>query len=124
MTVDAPTVMLVDDDIHSREIFQMLMEHCHVSHAVTETATEGIDFLKDHSPSVVILDLVLPDISGYEALTLARQMTDPSKCRILATTAFYTVDTGHQVIEHGFDGYVPKPFVRESFLPFVRCSEL
>ncbi|MFN8379848.1 MAG: response regulator [Anaerolineae bacterium] len=121
MTTETPSVMLVDDDIHSREIFRMLMEHCHVSHAITETATEGIEYLKDHSPDIVIIDLVLPDISGFDALDIARRITDPGRCLILATTAFYTMETGHAVLAHGFDGYVPKPFVRESFLPYVEC---
>ena len=122
MTTETPSVMLVDDDIHSRDIFRMLMEHCHVAHAVTETATEGIDYLKDHSPTVVIIDLVLPDISGFDALTIAREMMDPTQCLFLATTAFYSMETSREVAEHGFDGYVPKPFIKENFLPYIKCT--
>ena len=113
------SVLLVDDDPHTGAIFEMLMEHHRIPFSIVHDSVEALDYLRGHSPNIIVVDLFLPDLDGFQTLDRICAIVDRSSCRILATTAYYTKDTENQVLGRGFDGYVPKPFVPESFLAYL-----
>lgn len=115
MTRQPLKVVLVDDDPHSAAIFKLLMEHYGFPHFVAETPATALQHLTTNVPDVVIIDLFLPEMDGFQAFTRVREMLRGTPCRIIATTAYYTNETQHQVLEYGFDGYVSKPFVENTF---------
>ncbi len=115
MTRQPLNVLLVDDDPHSAAIFKLLMEHYGFPHAVAETPLIALDYLNDHKPDVVVIDLFLPGMDGFQAFVRIREMMRGANCRLIATTAYYTNDTYHKVIDFGFDGYIPKPFIEDTF---------
>ena len=116
---DKPTVLLIDDDENTASIFEMLMEHFHLSYDVIKEPIQVIDYLHDNSPSIILIDLFLPGIDGFQMLEQVRKASRRADCRILATTAYYSRDTAHTVLERGFDGYIPKPFVPTTFLGYL-----
>jgi CheY-like chemotaxis protein len=108
-------VMLVDDDPHSAAIFKLLMEHHHYPHLVAETPAIALDYLNTHRPDVVVIDLFLPEMDGFQTFSRIRELLRDTVCRFVATTAYYTNDTQQKVLAYGFDGYVAKPFIENSF---------
>ena len=113
------SVLLVDDDPHTCAIFELLMQHYQRPFFVVDNAQAAVEYLWHHSPDVIVVDLFLPGADGYQTLDQIRAIIDSGRCRILATTAYYTKDTRRQVLERGFDGYIPKPFVPDSFLDYL-----
>jgi DNA-binding response OmpR family regulator len=112
--------LLVDDDPHIGAIFELLMRHYCLPFSVARDTEAALDYLRGQSPDIIVVDLFLPGSDGYRALGEISTVVDRSRCRILATTAYYTKDTRDEVLRRGFDGYIPKPFVPDSFLAYLR----
>lgn len=112
-------VLLIDDDPHTVAIFELLMQNFRIPFSTMQDPASTLDYLRRHTPGVIVIDLFLPTCDGFQMLTQICEVVNRSTCRILATTAYYTKDTRREVIERGFDGYVPKPFVPDSFLDYL-----
>ncbi len=104
------SVLLVDDDPYSQEVFELVMNHHKIPYMVVDDAETALDVLQTNTPDVVVMDIFLPGLDGYQALDRIRRMVPTSSCRVIATTAYYTRDTQQEVLNRGFDGYVKKPF--------------
>ncbi len=104
------TVLLVDDDPDVQNVFEIMMRHYKLSFNIVGDAETALDYLRAHTPDVVLMDIFLPGMDGYQALDRIRDSSIASSSRIIATTAYYTNDTREEVIQRGFDGYLPKPF--------------
>jgi two-component system, OmpR family, response regulator VicR len=89
-----------------------------VSVVAAETGSEGIALVKKESPDVVILDLNLPDISGYEVLKNVRQFS--SLPVIILTVRADDADV-LKGLEAGADDYVIKPFNYLTLLARVKA---
>lgn len=105
-----PSVLLVDDDPHSRAVFELVMQHFNLPFNVVEDAETALTFLQANKPDIVLMDIFLPGLDGYQALDRIRRTALAPSSRIIATTAYYTNDTEQEVLQRGFDGYFPKPF--------------
>src|SRR5215471_1867577 len=104
------TVLLVDDDTDAQAVFELVMTHYNVPFSIVGDAESALDYLKTNTPDVVLMDIFLPGLDGYQALDRIRRSAIASGSRIVATTAYYTNDTRQELLQRGFDGYVPKPF--------------
>ena len=114
------SVLLVDDDPHVGSIFELVMNHHQLPLAVVNDAEQAIDYLQNHVPSIIVVDLFLPGLDGYQLLREIRKIGLESHCRLVATTAYYTNDTQQEVLNRGFDGFLPKPFAAENLVPYLQ----
>src|SRR5258708_39990917 len=104
------SVLLVDDDADTRKIFQMVLAHHNLDLMVVSNAEAAFEYLRTHSPDIIILDMFLPGTDGPQALaTIRRQGLAPDSVMI-ATTAFYSQQTAYDIEAWGFSGFIPKPF--------------
>lgn len=113
-------VLLVDDHHVLRDGLKMLLGSETDMVIVGEAATgkEAVDFLEKHSPDVVVMDLGLPDFSGFEATKLIRE-----KCPDIGVVVLSMHTRKEFVIkamEAGANGYVPKSSTHESLLDAIR----
>ncbi len=113
------SVLLIDDDYHTQAIFELLMSHYQLDFAIAKSAEEGLAYLQHNTPDVIVLDLFMPSIDGYQALDRIRKMALNPACPVVATTAYYTTETPQEVAARGFDGYISKPFDGSSFLKYL-----
>lgn len=104
------SVLLVDDDPHSQAVFELVMKYYAMPFNIVGDAETALDYLKNNTPDVVLMDIFLPGLDGYQALDRIRGGALAPHSRIIATTAYYTRDTEQEVLARGFDGYVAKPF--------------
>lgn len=112
-------VLLVDDDPHACNLFQLVMDHHRHPLTVVHDAESAIEYLHQHQPDIVVFDLFLPGIDGYQALKRIRSKGLAQTCRIIATTAYHTQDTVYEVQARGFDGYIPKPFKPNELISYL-----
>lgn len=76
---------------------------------------EGIDLARSHSPDLILLDIHMPKMDGYE---VARHLRKDQKCvniPIVAVTALAMVGDREKLLTSGFDGYISKPIDPETF---------
>jgi CheY-like chemotaxis protein len=71
---------------------------------------EGVELAGTCSPDLVLMDLQLPGIDGYEALRLLRQDPRLGSVPVVAVTAFAMKEDRERTAREGFDGYLGKPF--------------
>ena len=100
-------LLLVEDDAAIRgSLIRVLTEH---GHAVTSTASAmtALRHVLDAPPDLILLDLGLPDLGGYEALKMMRAV---SAVPVLVVTAHDDEREIIRVLDAGADDYVVKPF--------------
>lgn len=110
MSTSPLSVLLVDDDPDVQTVFELVMNHYQLPYAVVGDAESALDYLRSYTPDIVLMDIFLPGLDGFQALSRIRQSSLAQGSRIIATTAYYTYETEQEVLERGFDGYLPKPF--------------
>jgi DNA-binding response OmpR family regulator len=99
--------LLVEDDAAIRgALIRALSEHGHAVSS-TRSAMEALQLVVDSPPDLVILDLGLPDLDGYEALRMLRAI---SKVPVVVATARDDEADIVRVLNAGADDYLVKPF--------------
>lgn len=114
-------ILLVDDNLLNREIATTLLEDAGF---VVEQAVDGrdaIDHLSDAAPGyyqLVLMDIQMPVMNGYEAATIVRSMEDPviSHIPILAVTADAFEEDRQRALDCGMDGHIAKPIEIDNLL--------
>jgi CheY-like chemotaxis protein len=74
-----------------------------------QTGEEGVALAATCDPDLVLMDLQLPGIDGYEALRLLRQDPRLGGVPVVAVTAFAMKEDRERTAREGFDGYLSKP---------------
>jgi DNA-binding NtrC family response regulator len=101
------SVLIVDDEIGVRESLKMILKNDYeVSSA--RNAEEAFSKIKEHSPDVILLDILLPDLDGLKVLERIKQ-NDPDMV-VIMITATNTVNTAREAMKLGAYDYVTKPF--------------
>ena len=104
-----PKLLVIDDDAHLRESLAEVLEldgfECHQA----GTATSGIELAKKVDPEVVIMDIQLPDSSGFQICQELRKRSK-STILIMMTGRFLSAEEKKQGFELGADEYMTKPF--------------
>jgi len=100
-------VLIVDDEIGARESLKMVLKNDYEVF-LAKNAEEAFSQIKEHSPEVILLDIILPDLDGLKVLERIKR-NDPVVI-VIMVTATTTVKTAHEAKELGADGYVTKPF--------------
>jgi two-component system, sensor histidine kinase len=101
-------VLLVEDNEDAREAVRMLLETAgHVIHMV-ESGQAALEAAIRYEPDVVLVDIGLPDIDGYEVARRLRAKFGEA-IRLIALTGYGQTEDRRRVIEAGFDGHLVKP---------------
>lgn len=102
----APRVIIADDSVLIQEnIRKALRKHCAVI-ATVEDGASALDAVKTHSPDVLLLDVSLPDMSGFTVLE--RLAKSNSSVRVVLLTAYAEREYVERAFELGAKGYVLK----------------
>ena len=115
-------VLVVDDEATNRAFARALLEKA--GHRVTE-ATDGLvalERLAAESYDLMLLDLDMPRLAGYEVLTHARRQVTTSTLPVIVLTGSSNPESEVEVIEHGADDYLRKPIDPRRFLARVHAA--
>ena len=101
------SVLIVDDEIGTRESLKMILKNDYEVF-LAKNAEEAFSQIKEHSPDVILLDIILPDLDGLKVLERIKQ-NDPNII-VIMVTATKPVKTAPEAKKLGAYGYVTKPF--------------
>jgi len=99
-------VLVIDDDVLLVRLIEHNLNRIEVKVLKAYTGYDGISMVRSQQPDLVILDIVLPDIDGWEVLQRIRQV---SKVPIIMLTIKESEDDIVQALNHGADDYCTKP---------------
>lgn len=111
-------VLIVDDEPGIIRLISMYLEREGYATASARTGAEALDYVGRNSPSLVILDIMLPDIDGWE---VCREIRRSSDVPIIMLTAREGDEDKIVGLEIGADDYVTKPFVPRELVARVKA---
>lgn len=112
---DAATILVVEDNDDSRQLMEYILRSQGHRTLVAGDGAEAVELAREHEPDLVLMDIQMPGMDGYQALQSIREQSDSRAPKMVAVTAFAMVGDRDQVIRAGFDGYISKPIEPRSF---------
>ncbi|KPK21346.1 MAG: Fis family transcriptional regulator [Nitrospira bacterium SG8_3] len=111
-------ILVVDDEERMVRFIRLNLEHDGFQAVEAFTGQQAMDRLRETLPDLVLLDVMLPDIDGFEVLRLIRESNDVP---VIMLTAKGEEDDRVQGLELGADDYVTKPFSPRELVSRVRA---
>lgn len=117
----ARRILVIEDNQMSLELTVYLLQAFGYAVLTATNGLEGLELIKREKPDLIICDIDLPKMNGYEVASYLNE--DPQLCRIplIAFTALAMVGDRERVLAAGFDGYMSKPIIPEQFIKQVEA---
>lgn len=112
-------VLVVEDDESVRDVVRRYLEHDGYDVLLAHDGREGLRAAQEHSPDLVVLDLMLPELDGLTVCKAIRGQPEPY-VPIVMLTALGEVDDRITGLELGADDYVTKPFSSKELVLRIR----
>jgi CheY-like chemotaxis protein len=110
-------VLIVEDDYYNAEYLKEILTETGLSVLHTEYGNEAVNIALSTSPNLILMDIRLPDINGYDAVKLIRQQN--TGVIIIAQTAYASFDERQKALDAGCNDYISKPTNREMLLTMI-----
>ena len=104
------TILSVEDLKNNRDLVRRILESQGYKVVDAENGLEGVSKAVEISPDLILMDINLPDIDGFSAVTKIRSYPQLASVPIVALTARNVSDDVERAIAIGCDGYLSKPF--------------
>lgn len=102
-------ILLVEDNPDNREIMSAVLRHRGYEVVEAEDAETALALVGDHKPDLVLMDISLPRMDGYEATARLRELPHTSAVPVIAVSAHAFLQERRAPWEVGFDSYLTKP---------------
>jgi CheY-like chemotaxis protein len=113
-------VLIVDDEPDNLGVASRIFKFYGGKTITASSGEEALKILQTATPTIILLDLSMPHMSGWELLRHIRNMPDKASTPILAVTAHVMLGDKERALAAGFDGYIGKPFLLETFVSDVK----
>jgi len=106
-------VLVVDDEQDTRELVAALLTTCGAEVVSVSSATEALDQMKQQRFDLLISDIGMPEMNGYDLISRIRQLGEEHGGRTpaMALTAYAGFDDRKRALAAGYEMHIPKPFV-------------
>jgi len=118
---DVPKILLVEDYKHSQIIVtRLLKKNNFTSVVVVENGAEAVDQVTKQKFDLILTDMQMPVMNGFEATEKIRTMPEYKEIPIIALTAFAMKGDKEKCLESGATDYIPKPIDSQEFVEKVK----
>jgi two-component system cell cycle response regulator DivK len=115
-----PLVLVVDDFADNRELYAAMLEDAGYAVEQAENGQEALDLIGRRRPAVVVMDLSMPVLDGWEATRRIKQNPETSDIVIIAVTGHATNFGLQRAREAGADAVLTKPCLPQDLLALLR----
>ncbi|GAB4532550.1 MAG: response regulator [Anaerolineae bacterium] len=103
------TILYVEDNFDNRMLVRRVLEAEGYRVIEAENGNQGIEKLQSEIPDLVLMDINLPEVDGYEVTKRLKQLPAMAKVPVIAMTANVMKGDREKTLAAGCDGYIPKP---------------
>ena len=103
------TILYIEDNPDNRMLVRRVLEAEGYRVVEAEDGTRGIQWLKSETPDLVLMDINLPEIDGYEVTKRLKQLPSMDRVPVIAMTANVMRGDREKTLAAGCDGYIQKP---------------
>jgi len=115
------TVLIVEDNEQNLELLQVYLEDLPAVRVVTATnGLEAMERIKEDSPDLVLLDIMMPKMSGFEVCKRIKADPRTREITVVMVTALNETSDIERAAECGTDDYLSKPVDRKAMVNLVR----
>ena len=113
------TVLMADDEPSNMILVRQYLRGGPVNFVTAQDGLQAVEQWKAHQPSVVLMDLRMPGLSGWEAAQRIRALDSERKTRLLAMSAAPLTDQEAAEGKDLWSGFLEKPFSKQALLKFL-----
>ena len=114
------TILIADDKWENRSVIVNLLEPVGFTVVEASQGQEGWEKTLAHKPDLIITDLVMPILNGFELIERLRQSEQFKEIAVIASSASVFAIDQHKSIDVGADAFLPKPVEAETLLEMLR----
>ncbi|MBI1258620.1 MAG: response regulator [Chloroflexi bacterium] len=113
------TVLIIDDTRDNLEIAEAALKYFGAKVYTALNGRDGLALLKEIHPTVILLDIRMPNIDGWQVFHTLRAHPETEAIPVIAVTAHAMDGDKVRILEAGFNGYIAKPFDVFKFVPEI-----
>lgn len=114
------TILIVEDSELNRRLLEAVLEPHGYRLLIAEDGETGMALAQAERPDLILMDMLLPGIDGYEATRQIRAKPETRHTVIVALTASAAPEVKDQALAAGCDGYIAKPIDTRAFPQQIR----
>ncbi|BAI80426.1 hypothetical protein DEFDS_0954 [Deferribacter desulfuricans SSM1] len=112
-------ILYIEDNVNNLVLVKKILEPFFSEFLIAENGEEGLNILLNENPDVALIDLNLPDLSGFEILKRYKSSNLESTTVFIAISGYTDKHTIKDVFKAGFDGFVEKPVDVEKLYEYL-----
>ncbi len=102
-------ILVVEDTPNNMKLITMVLKRHEYETIEAVTGEEGVEMAASENPDIILMDIQLPGIDGYEATRQIKQLESMKNVPIIAITSYAMAGDRETVMEAGCSGYLEKP---------------
>ncbi len=114
------TILIVEDSPLNRKLVETVLSPYGYNLLDAKNGEEAIEVATREHPDLILMDMKMPKLDGYEATRILKSRPDMANVPIVALTAHAMEEERERAIQSGCDGYITKPINTRTFPSLVR----
>jgi DNA-binding response OmpR family regulator len=114
-------ILVIDDDPEIQQLVRILLTRIGAETIIVDSAAAAAQALREPPlPDLMVLDLMLPEVSGLDFLRQMRGRDHFEQVPVLVLSALIDSDTIREALDAGADRYLTKPYIANNLVPIVQ----
>jgi len=109
-------ILVVEDDAQNSYLIRFILEKSGYTVVTVGDGAQAVEDASAESPDLILMDMLLPKMSGYDATRAIKADPDTAELTVIALTAYSMKGDRERILEAGCDGYISKPIDPETFV--------
>ncbi len=118
--MDKLRILIVDDIPTNVKLISAIIKKQNAEYETAESGREALDKVESFKPQIVLLDLMMPDVNGWDIIKAIREKYTKEQMAIIVTSAITDHDNITECYDMGVDDYVAKPIVPDRLLNTIQ----
>jgi two-component system cell cycle response regulator DivK len=118
--VPGQLILIVEDNEKNMKLMRDLLRYEGYEPLGADTAEEGLRLAEERAPALILMDIGLPGMNGFEALKRLRGNPATAAIPVMAVTASVMTQDQEKIMAAGFDAFQKKPLDLDEFLAALR----
>ena len=113
-------ILIIDDEMETADLLRTLLTLNQFDVHVANGGKEGLHIAQTYAPDLILLDILMPNMDGWEMLKRVRDKPETAKVTVIALTAHAMSGDQQRALDAGFDSYITKPLILGTFLAEIK----
>lgn len=113
-------VVVIEDDPGISHVLETILSLNNINAIVANNGTLGLKYIKEKKPQIILCDIMLPDMQGYDILKIVKENNDTYKIPFIFLTAFADPADVRKGMNEGADDYITKPFTADTIINAIK----